>query len=133
MVKGGVPAPELLRLARHVITARVAQAQEDDEKAVGEYRSAVAIQDTLSYLEPPYWYYPVRQSFGAALLRAGKAGEAEQAFRAALDEFPNNAWALYGLMEAQRAQGKSDSAAETERRFREAWAGAEGKLELAQL
>ena len=35
-------------------------------------------------MEPPYWYYPVRQSLGAALLAAGRVAEAEVAFRAAL-------------------------------------------------
>jgi tetratricopeptide (TPR) repeat protein len=133
MVKGGVPAPDLLRLARHVISARIAQAQGDNERATEDFRAAVAIQDTLPYLEPPYWYYPVRQSLGAALLQAGKASEAEQAFRAALDEFPNNAWALYGLMAAQRAQGNDAGAAETQHRFQEVWEGAEGSLDLAHL
>ena len=31
-------------------------------------------------MEPPYWYYPVQQSLGAALLQAGRADEAEAGF-----------------------------------------------------
>jgi hypothetical protein len=31
-----------------------------------------------SYTEPPYWYYPVRQSLGSVLLRQGKLDEARE-------------------------------------------------------
>ena len=61
-------------------------------------------------MEPPYWYYPVRQSLGAALLLAGRADEAEQAFQAALKRSPNSGWALFGFMEVAKARG--DKAAE---------------------
>ena len=30
--------------------------------------------------EPPYWYYPIRQSLAAALLQAGRHAEAKQQF-----------------------------------------------------
>jgi hypothetical protein len=75
-----VPAPDLLRLARHVVEGRIALAQADPTRAIKEFQVAVSIQDSLAYMEPPYWYYPVRQSLGAALLAAGKPAEAEQAF-----------------------------------------------------
>jgi tetratricopeptide (TPR) repeat protein len=133
MVDGGVPAPDLLRLARHVIDGRVAQASGDTDTAVEAFRAASEIQDGLPYLEPPYWYYPVRQSLGGALLQAGKPAEAAQEFSAALNSFPNNAWALYGLMAAQKAQGNEAGAADTERRFKEAWAGAGASPDLARL
>ena len=67
----GIPAPDVLKLARTVIAARIAQAQGDTGTAVARFAEAAALQDTLPYTEPPYWYYPVRQSLGAALLQAG--------------------------------------------------------------
>jgi tetratricopeptide (TPR) repeat protein len=85
-----VPAPDLLSLARHVVEGRSAQAQKDTKKAIKEFQVAVAIQDSLAYMEPPYWYYPVRQSLGAALLAAGKPAAAEKLFRHSLENFPNN-------------------------------------------
>ena len=112
-------APDVLRIARHVVEGRIAQAEGDAERAVKEFRVAVAIQDTLPYLEPPFWYYPVRQSLGAALLEAGKPEEAETAFQQSLEQFPRNGWALYGLIKAQQAQGKAAAAQETERRFKQ--------------
>ena len=54
-------------------------------------------QDTIPYMEPPYWYYPVRQSLGAALLKTGHPQEAEKEFLAALDRARDSAWALFGL------------------------------------
>ncbi|MBS1213745.1 MAG: uncharacterized protein H6R26_2362, partial [Proteobacteria bacterium] len=63
--KGGIPAADLLRLARHVLLGRAAQARGDLKSASSEFEQAVVIQNTLTYTEPPYWYYPVRQSLGA--------------------------------------------------------------------
>lgn len=133
MVSGGVPAPDLLGLAGHVVEGRIAQAAGDHDAAIGHFEAAAAIQDSLPYLEPPYWYYPVRQSLGGALLAAGRAAEAERAFWRSLLDFPQNGWALAGLTEAHRAQGDEAAAAVTETLFRRAWAGDPAGPDLAQL
>jgi hypothetical protein len=70
--------PEMLALAAEVLAARLAESPAD---AVARWQHAVELQDALLYDEPPAWYYPVRESLGAALLRAGKAAEAEAVFR----------------------------------------------------
>ena len=41
---------------------------------------------------------------------------------------PGNGWALMGLTQALRAQGKADSAQQSEIRFRKAWAKADVTL-----
>ena len=84
-------------------------------------------------MEPPYWYYPVRQSLGAALLQAGKAKDAAAAFEASLERVPNNGWALYGLMKAQEAEGDVAGAEATRARFEQAWISEQGALDLARL
>ena len=76
----GVPAQEVLKLARTVILGRIAQAQGNFAAAVDQFAQAALIQDALPYTEPPYWYYPVRQSLAAALLQAGRLPEAEDQF-----------------------------------------------------
>ena len=68
----GIPAHDVLKLARTSIAARVAQAQGDTATAIARFTEAAALQDALPYTEPPFWYYPVRQSLGAALLQAGR-------------------------------------------------------------
>jgi tetratricopeptide (TPR) repeat protein len=133
MVDGGVPALQLLDLAQLVIAGRLGQAQGDFAEAVIAYQKAAAIQDDLPYLEPPYWYYPVKQSLGASLLQQGSPEKAEQVFRSALEEFPNNAWALYGLREAFKAQGKTSEVAEVDRRLDAAWVGKRDDLSLSRL
>jgi tetratricopeptide (TPR) repeat protein len=74
-------------------------------------------------MEPPYWYYPVRQSLGAALLTAGRNEEAQAVFQKALLDAPNNGWALFGLMQAETAQGDAAGAEATRKLFERAWAG----------
>lgn len=126
-------APDVLRIARHVVEGRIALVQGDAAQAIKEFRLAVAIQDALPYLEPPFWYYPVRQSLGAALLKAGKPDAAEQAFTQSLEQFPDNGWALYGLVQAQRAQGKAAAAQRTAQRFERVWAGTSNTIDLGRL
>jgi tetratricopeptide (TPR) repeat protein len=120
-----VPAPDILRLAGHVLEARIAEAEGNLDPAIGEFKVAVQIEDALPYMEPNYWYYPVRQSLGATLLKAGRVEEAVTTFQAALIDAPNNGWALYGLMQAYEAQHDRAAAAETEKLFNKAWAGSE--------
>ena len=86
------------------------------------------MQDELNYDEPADWYYPVRESLGAALLENGKAAEAEAVFRADLVQNPRNPRSLFGLQQALAAQNKTSVAAWVERQFAEAWKNADVKL-----
>jgi len=54
-------------------------------------------------------------------------------FTQSLEQFPKNGWALYGLMQAQRAQGNLTAAQETEKRFKQAWTGDVQALSLKRL
>lgn len=123
---------DVLAIARHLVEGRIAQAEGDWDQAVKEFELAVQIQDSLPYLEPPFWYYPVRQSLGATLLMAGRTEEAASVFEAALTDLPNNGWALYGLMQAYDAQGDQQAKTEAEKLFSEAWAG-DAPPDLARL
>src|SRR4029077_18748372 len=109
------------RIAGHVLSARIAQAANDLDGAVRELQAAVAIQDTLPYMEPAYWYYPVRQTLGAMLLLKGDAQGARDAFRESLGRMPNNAWSLYGLQQTFERQGMSAEAREVEKYVAKAW------------
>jgi tetratricopeptide (TPR) repeat protein len=133
MVDGGVPAPELLALASYVVEGRVASASGDTAAAVRAFEHAVEIEDGLPYMEPPYWYYPVRQSLGAALLADGRAEEAEAVFRRGLAVHPHHAWLLYGLQRAQAENGDEAGAAATKARFDAAWQGTAGGPALSSL
>ena len=129
----GVPGHAVLELAMLVIDGRMAQARGDYDHAVETFRAAVEIQDQLRYTEPPHWYYPVRQSLGAALVQAGRPQEAEKVLTKSLINHPNNGWALYALMEARRAAGDEAGAKATEKLLAKAWAGERAELTLGRL
>ena len=83
-------------IAAAVIDARIAAANGDRAAAIAHWKTAVDAQDRLHYDEPPAWYYPVRESLGAALLQNGEAQEAEIVFRRDLVLNPGNGRSLFG-------------------------------------
>ena len=123
MIDQGVPARELMQLAETVAQARWAYASARYGEAEKLYRDAVAIEEKIPYMEPPYWYYPVHQSLGGVLYRQRRYDEALAAFTAALARSPNNGWALYGVVSSQRALGRKVHAAAAEMALAAAWAG----------
>jgi tetratricopeptide (TPR) repeat protein len=133
LTAAGVPAPGVLDLAQQVVLARIALAESRLPAARSAFEQAVAMQDKLTYSEPPHWYYPVGQSLGAVLLEMGELNAAEDAFRGSLARAPNNGWALFGLSEVYRRMGRADAAAEVMRRLDDAWAGDRAMLDLARL
>lgn len=117
-----------ISIARRALLAEIATRSGKTVEGIAHWRQALAIEDKGLYFEPPKWYYPIRQSLGAALLKAGRNAEAEAVYREDLKRFPENGWSLYGLAAALRAQGKTAEAAAVERRFANAWADADVKL-----
>ena len=116
-------AGDVMRLAAEILAARLG------EDAVGHWVKAVGIQDGLVYDEPPAWYYPVRESLGAELVRGGRAADGEKVLREGLQRSPRNGVMLFGLMEALKAQGKDFE--EVKKEFEAAWGKADVKLSLA--
>ena len=115
-------------IAMHTLMGEIAQRSGKLDEAATHYKAAIATEDAGLYFEPPTWYYPVRHSLGVVLLEQGHADQAEAVYREDLKRFPENGWSLFGLMQAQRAQGKTKEAAETDKRFREAWKDADVTL-----
>jgi tetratricopeptide (TPR) repeat protein len=126
-------AKDVLAVAGHVIDARLGAAKGMKEYAVEQMQLAVDAQDKLNYTEPAVWYYPVRESLGAALLAAGKPEAAAQVFRADLKQNPRNPRSLFGLMEALLMEKKDVDATWVEKQFSTAWKNADTKLTLATL
>jgi tetratricopeptide (TPR) repeat protein len=120
------PATMLLTIADALVQGDIAMADDRHEEAIAHFRRAVETQDELPYTEPPFWYYPTRHTLGKALLTAGDAAGAEEVYRADLEQYPRNGWALYGLIQALEAQGKD--ASEIQERFDKIWAQADVTL-----
>jgi len=117
-----------ISIAMHALLGEVATRKGGLNEGIVHFREAIKIEDTGLYFEPPKWYYPVRQSLGAVLLKAGRNAEAEVVYREDLKRFPENGWSLYGLAAALKAQGKAAEATAVEKRFATAWSDADVKL-----
>jgi tetratricopeptide (TPR) repeat protein len=122
------PASQLLAIADNLLLGEIALASGDNRTAVARFTEAVAGQDALPYTEPPFWYYPTRQSLGLALLKAGNATEAEAVYRKDLEIYPHNGWSTFGLIQALDAQKKTADADMLRMHFKEMWALADVEL-----
>jgi tetratricopeptide (TPR) repeat protein len=126
-------AKDIMKIAEDVLGAKIAMAKKDNATAVTRLREAVAIQDSLKYDEPPDWFFPVRESLGAALLMNGDAAGAEKVFREDLDRNPRNPRSLFGLQQALKAQDRNYDAGFVEEQFRKQWKGEAAGLKIEDL
>lgn len=127
------PSSDVLGIAEAVLAGHTDAAAGRHDDAVAHLRRAVVLEDGLLYGEPPEWSVPTRQDLGAVLLIAGRAEEAESAFRDDLERFPDNGWSLHGLSEALRAQGRLDDAARVLSELRRVWSTADVDLDSIPL
>jgi tetratricopeptide (TPR) repeat protein len=118
----------VLRIASESLEGEMAAEQRDFAMAITHLETAVRLQDALAYTEPDDWHYPARHSLAAVLQMAGRHAEAETVYWDDLSRHPKNGWALFGLAEAMRAQGKIEAAKTVDADFREAWKNADIKL-----
>jgi len=127
---GNNEGPKVIAVAERTAAGRVAFAHGDQEAAVKALTQAVALQDALQYDEPPAFHYPVRESLGAVLLRAGKAAEAEAVFREDLARNRRSGRSLFGLWQSLKAQHKDDAAELVRQQYEAAWKDADTTLSL---
>jgi len=112
-------------IARQMLLGELAYRENDHDNAFAALRKGVELEEQLVYDEPPAWMQPVRHALGALLMGAGRAEEAEQVYREDLKRQPRNGWALLGLEQALRAQGKNAAADTLTASLALAWARAD--------
>jgi len=130
---GPTPASHVLSLAMHALLGELEEAKGNLEGAITHYGHAVDFQDNLNYTEPPDWSQSMRLYQGAALLKAGRADEAETIYRRDLEWNQQNPWTTFGLYQALEAQDKEQDAAITKRQFDSWWRNADVELEYSRL
>jgi tetratricopeptide (TPR) repeat protein len=126
-------AKDVLAVARDVLGGKIALAKKDNAAAIGLLQNAVAVQDSLKYSEPEDWFFPVRESLGAALLLNSDAAGAEKVFREDLDRHPRNPRSLFGLEQALKAQNREYDAGFVQKQFRASWKGGPAGLKVDDL
>jgi tetratricopeptide (TPR) repeat protein len=120
---------DVIALFAAVLDARLAA---DTAVAITAWRRAVAIQDRFAYHEPPPFYYPVRESLGAALIEAARYADAETTFREDLSRNRRNGRSLFGLWHALAAQKREREAERARQVFLRAWSSSDFTLSLLQ-
>mmetsp|Transcript_174997 Transcript_174997/g.425809 ORF Transcript_174997/g.425809 Transcript_174997/m.425809 type:complete len:369 (+) Transcript_174997:2-1108(+) len=132
---------DILSVARKVLEGELAYQQGRHEEGFALLREAGVLESSppegrMAYDEPWGFMQPTRHALGALLLEQGKLAEAEAAYREDLGldagvprpyQHPDNVWALHGLCEALRRQGRPDEM--LERRLR--LAAARADIEVA--
>jgi tetratricopeptide (TPR) repeat protein len=124
---------DVLSVAVTIGQARIASSEKRSDDAARLLEEAVAKEDALSYDEPADWFFPVRHLLGAELLTSHQPAQAERVFREDLTRNPENGWALKGLSQALRAQGKTAEAKALDDRFARAWHEADITVESSAL
>jgi tetratricopeptide (TPR) repeat protein len=115
---------DILKIAENVLGAKISLAKNDMDATVNQLRAAVAVQDSLKYDEPQDWFYPVRESLGAVLLKIGDDAGAEETFREDLNRNPRNPRSLFGLEQALKAQERTYDAGFVRKQLDANWKGA---------
>jgi tetratricopeptide (TPR) repeat protein len=126
------PASAVFKVADALLRAEIALAKKNPD-AAALFKKAVEAEDLVTYDEPPDWYYPIRETYGAVLLQAGRAADAEKVFREDLAKTPRNGRSLFGLMESLKAQNKQSDARWVQQQFEEAWKQADTTLRIEDL
>jgi tetratricopeptide (TPR) repeat protein len=124
---------KMLAVATDVLDGEIALAEGKTGVAIDKFAAAVLHEDALDYTEPPDWFYPARHSLGVAQLTAGRAADAEATYRADLAIMPENGWALIGLEQALRAQGRTQEAEKARQRFAAAWKNADIQITASRI
>lgn len=118
-------AAKLLTIAREILSGELAAKKGSYVSAISHLERAVRLQDSLTYNEPPDWYFPARHTLGAVLLEAGYPVEAEVVYWQDLRKYRDNGYSLYGLWQSLKAQGRIEEAEQIKAKFEKVWEGAD--------
>jgi hypothetical protein len=105
----------------------------DYEAAIRLLKSAITLEDQLKYQEPPDWFFSVRHNLGAVLIESGKYREAIEVYKEDLVKYPENGWALVGMMNAYNKLGDSMNYEDSKKRFDLAWKYADMKISSSRI
>lgn len=122
-----IPGDTLL-IGEQYVRGEIASAKGNYDQAVYHLSTAVRLEDSDMYAEPPAWQFPARHALGAILMEAGRAREAETVYWNDLQHNPKNAYAYYGLYQSMSAQGKEAQAAEYLALYEDVWKDSDIKL-----
>jgi len=127
---------QLLRIARYVLEGRAAMIEGRPLDAARAFEKGAALDETkmMGVLsDPPAWWYPVRRSYAAALLAAGKPKDALAQADLVLARRPNDPVTQSVRADAEAALGMSEAAVKDRALVARGWRGDKAALELGAI
>jgi len=129
----GADYETVLAIAHRILDGEIALHEGRTDRAIAIFEEAVEIEDGLAYSEPEPWQLPARRFLGAALIEAERWTDAEDVYRAALEDHVDTGWTLFGLEQALRGQERIREADRVHAQFEEAWTRADVWLRSSRL
>jgi tetratricopeptide (TPR) repeat protein len=119
-------AKTLLGTLGGILEGEIHRAMGDSNAAIVAFERAVSFEGALLVDDPEPLPFAARHWLGAALLDAKRFPDAERVYREDLVRHPHNGWALLGLQQTLKAQGRSSTAVDAD--LRASWARADIKI-----
>lgn len=94
---------------------------------------AVELEDSMSYNEPPDWFFSVRHTLGDVYMSMSAYEKAEQVYRQDLKNFPKNGFAMNGLVWSLIHQYKLDEAKPLQKEIDKIWQYADSPLRYSRI
>ena len=116
----------LLAIVAEILDGEIALAGGHLSGAITAFYRAAVLEGGSTVDDPEPLPFAVRHWLGAALIQAKRFSEAERVYRDDLARHPHNGWALVGLQQALRGQGKPTR--EVDEDLRQSWARADVKI-----
>ncbi len=124
-------AQDIVNIGMKVLESEVVKKGKDFIKSERLLKEAIAIEDGLSYNEPPDWFFSARHLLGDLYMHIARYEDAEKVYRKDLINFPKNGFALNGLYQALKLQGKEDD--RVKKMFESSWSYADTHLKYSRV
>lgn len=124
---------DLCLIAVKTLEGEIHAKEKNYASSIALLKEAIAQEDALNYNEPPDWFFSVRHHLGAVLIEAGKYQEAIAVYQQDLKIYPENGWALKGMMNAFEKLGDKKSYELTKLRFEKAWKYADTQIVASRI
>ncbi len=124
---------DLCKIASCTLEAEILAKEKKYPDAITLLKEAISVEDALNYNEPPDWFFSIRHHLGAVLLESGNSNDAIKIYKEDLKTYPENGWALKGIMNAYEKIGDKKNFEKSKIRFEQAWKYADVKISSSRI
>jgi tetratricopeptide (TPR) repeat protein len=124
---------DLCMIASKTLHGEIYAKEKNYANAISILKEAIAAEDALNYDEPPDWFFSIRHNLGAVLIEAGRFQEAINVYERDLEIYPENGWALKGLINVYEKLGDTKNHEDVKRRFEKSWQYSDIKISSSRI